>query len=211
MSSSSRFPGRAGAVLIIAALVLGVAGSILAQDDSGGPYVAPAGSAPPVAPPLNPNSPLYHLAHDPKYDTLTVGYLEGNYNSAQFWIAHRANDTDGGQGWGWIRRPDQSWGQAVWIALQETPGLAVAPHRHLVLPTADTDWEFRFWGHMATYKAYDPHLDELLPVFVLQGYQVLGLAKPLRNPLGPPDRVWHRPSGATSRPSKPILTDHGVD
>jgi hypothetical protein len=173
-------------------------------------YTAPAGAAPPVAPPLNPNSPLYHLAHDPKYPTPVVGYHEGHTTGA-FWVAHRGIDDVGGMGWGWIRPSDGDWGDGKWIALQETPGLAVAPHRRLVSASADNNWEFRFWGHMAPYKAYDPHLDELLPVFVLQGYQVLGLANPLTNKMGPPNRIQHRPSGASSRPGRPILSDPGVD
>ncbi len=176
-----------------------------AADDSG-PYVAPAGSAPPVAPPLNPNSPLYHLAHDTRYTVPTVGYREGHTTGA-YWIAHRGIDTDGGEGWGWIRKGG-SW---KWIALQETPGLAIAPHRRLASASADADWEFKFWGYMATYRAYDPHLDELLPVFVLQGYEVIGPANPLREKIGPPGRPHSRPSGASSRPSSPIQSDPGVD
>jgi hypothetical protein len=176
------------------------------SDDDSGTYTAPAGTAPPVAPPLNPNSPLYHLAHDTRYTAPTVGYREGN-TSGEFWIAHRGIDTDGGEGWGWIRKGG-SW---KWIALQETPGLAIAPHRRLVSPMADADWEFRFWGYMATYRAYDPHLDELLPVFVLQGYQVIGPANPLSAKIGPPGRIHSRPSGASSRPGSPIQGNSGID
>ena len=172
---------------------------------------APNGGPPPVAPPLNPNSPLYHLAHDPKQATPTPGYREGNTGGSPYGVAHRGIDTDGGQGWGWIRPSDGDWGDGKWIALQETPGLVIAPHRKLVTATGDADWEFKVWGHMASYKAYDPHLDETLPVFVLQGYEVIGLAAPLRNKIGPPGRIHQRPSGASSRQGSPILSDHGVD
>jgi hypothetical protein len=203
---------RWGAAACVAAALLG-GGFLRAQnapaasDDDNGPYVAPAGSAPPVAPPLNPNSPLYHLAHDTKYTVPTVGYREGNTNGSQYWIAHRGIDTDGGEGWGWIRQ-NGGW---KWIALQETPGLAVAPHRHLVSPMADADWEFKFWGYLAKYRAYDPHLDELLPVFVLQGYEVIGPANPLTAKIGPPGRIHSRPSGASSRPGSPIQGNSGID
>jgi hypothetical protein len=40
---------------------------------------------------------------------------------------------------------------------------------------------------------------------------VIGPANPLRIKVGPPDRIEHRPSGASSRESRPILTDPGVD
>jgi hypothetical protein len=174
-------------------------------------YVAPAGKAPPVAPPLKKGSPLDHLVNDPKYTALPAGYREGNTSGDTYWIAHRHIDEMDGQGWGWIRKSSDDWDDAKWIALQETPGLAIAPRRRFVVPAADNDWEFKFWGTLTGYKAYDPRLDELLPVFVLKGYEVLGPANPLRNKIGPPDRIQHRPSGASSRSNRPILTDPGVD
>ncbi len=182
-----------------------------AQNDADS-YIAPAGSAPPVAPPLRKDSPLYHLANDPKMVSLPVGYREGNTSGTPYGVGHRLIDTDGGEGWGWVRKADDDWGGAKWIALQETPGLVIAPFRRLLVPDSDNNWEYRFWGSFASYKAYDPHLDEMLPVFILQGYEVIGPANPLRNKMGPSDRVGHRASGASSRSSSPIQTDHpGVD
>ena len=174
-------------------------------------YKAPTGSAPPVAPPLRKGSPLDHLANDPKYTSLAPGYREGNTQGNDYWIAHRLIDPDGGQGWGWVRPAGHSWGDAKWIALQETLGVAVAPHRHLQKPDMDANWEFKFWGKFAGYKAYDPRLDEQLPVFILQGYEVLGQAAPLTVKVGPPGRIEHAPSGASSRDDRPILSDPGVD
>jgi hypothetical protein len=205
---------RRGLALVLVGAVL-TGGWLRAQTtnapdapDDGGTYVPPAGGPPPVAPPLNPNSPLYHLAHDTKYTAPTVGYREGNTSGSDFWIAHRGIDTDGGEGWGWIRKGGGGW---KWIALQETPGLAIAPHRRLVSATADAEWEYKFWGYLASYRAYDPHLDELVPVFVLQGYVVLGPANPLTAKIGPPGRPHSRPSGASSRATSPIQSDPGVD
>ncbi len=66
-------------------------------------------------------------------------------------------------------------------------------------------------GKYATYKAYDPRMDEQLPVFILQGYEVIGPAAPLDIKVGPPGRIQHRPSGASSREGRPILSDPGVD
>jgi hypothetical protein len=174
-------------------------------------YQAPAGEAPPVAPPLKKGSPLDHLANDPKQDTPTIGYKEGRTEGDAPWIAHRLIDDDGGQGWGWVRKSGDGWSSAKWIALQESLGLAVAPHRKLVKADGDLNWEYKFWGKFASYKAYDPLLDEQLPVFVLQGYEVIGPAAPLDIKVGPPDRILHRPSGASSRDSNPILSDPGVD
>jgi hypothetical protein len=155
-------------------------------------YKLQPGQAPPVAPPLKKGSPLDHLANDPKYTQLAPGYHEGNTQGNDYWIAHRLIDPDGGQGWGWVR-------------------LAVAPHRHLQHADEDLDWEFKFWGKFATYKAYDPRLDEQLPVFILEGYQVIGPKSPLSIKVGPAGRIQHLPSGASSRDNRPILSDPGVD
>ncbi len=200
-------------MLILAA---GLRGHAVAQNPDAASdtdkYIAPEGKAPPVAPPLRKGSPLDHLANDPKLVSLPIGYREGRTDGPVFWIAHRQIDDMDGQGWGWIRRSDDDWGDGFWFALQETPGVAVAPRRKLTSPAGDVDWEFKFWGELASYKAYDPRTDELLPVFVLQGYEVLGPAKPLKKKIGPPGRVLHKPSGASSRDSNPIVSDHpGVD
>ncbi len=174
-------------------------------------YQAPTGEAPPVAPPLRKGSALDHLANDPKLAQPTVGYREGHTEGAAPWVGHRLIDPVGGQGWGWIVKGGDNWGTAKWVALQESPGLAVAPHRKLLKADGDLNWEYRLWGKFASYKAYDPRLDEELPVFLLQGYMVMGPAAPLDIKVGPPGRVQHRPSGASSREGRPILTDPGVD
>lgn len=199
----------------LAALLL-LAAPLFAEDEAPNAtdaevYKAPAGQAPPVAPPLRAGTPLWHLANDPKYTSLAVGYKEGNTKGSEFWIAHRLIDPDGGQGWGWMRKPDQRWSNARWVTIQETLGLAVAPHRHLQKAEMDEDWEFKFWGKFAPYKAYDPRLDEQIPVFILEGYEVIGEAAPLTIKPGPPGRPQSRPSGASSRQGRPILTDPGVD
>ena len=199
-------------LLLFCALLSGslllTTGSLSAQEAV---YQAPPGQAPPVAPPLKKGSPLDHLANDPKLAQPTVGYKEGRTEGAAPWIGHRLTDEQGGQGWGWGKKSGASWGSAKWIALQETLGVAVAPHRKLVKADADLNWEYKFWGKFTSYKAYDPRMDEQLPVFVLQGYEVIGLEAPLDIKIGPPNRIEHRPSGASSRDSRPILSDPGVD
>jgi hypothetical protein len=181
------------------------------EPDDSGVYVSPSGAPPPVAPPIRKGSPLDHLVNDPKMQVLPIGYKEGRTTGSGYWIAHRRVDDAGGSGWGWLKKNGEDWDSAQWIALQETPGVAVAPFRKLVSHTADDNWEFKFWGKIAPYKAYDPHLDEMLPVFILQGYEVIGPENALAIKEGPPGRVSHRPSGASSRGDRPILSDPGVD
>jgi len=172
-------------------------------------YQPPSGQTPPVAPPLIKGSPLDHLANDPKLAEPSIGYREGHTEGDAPWIAHRLIDEQGGQGWGWVKKSGDDWGSAKWIALQESLGLAVAPHRKLLKADGDLNWEYKFWGKFASYKAYDPRMDEQLPVFVLQGYEVIGPAAPLDIKEGPPGRIQHRPSGASSRSSNPIQSGGG--
>jgi hypothetical protein len=174
-------------------------------------YKAPEGEAPPVAPPLKKGSPLDHLANDPRQDTPTIGYKEGHTAGVAPYVGHRLPDAMGGQGWGWVKKNGEKWDSAKWIALQETLGVAVAPHRKLFKSDADSNWEYKIWGKWASYKAYDPRMDEELPVFILQGYEVIGPQPPLSNKMGAPDRIQHKPSGASSRDGRPILSDPGVD
>lgn len=175
-------------------------------------YVPPPGSTAPVAPELKKGSPLDHLVNDPKTATPVVGYKEGNTSGPTYFIAHRYIDDGDGLGWGWIKKSGAEWSSAKWIALQESPGLAVAPHRKIAKFGNDVDWEFKFWGWYADYKAYDPRTDEQIPVFVLQGYEVIGPGDPLRMRSGPPDRAsGTHGSGASSRSSRPIITNPSVD
>jgi hypothetical protein len=180
-------------------------------EDNGEVYKAQDGQAPPVAPPLRKGSPLDHLANDPKQLEPTVGYREGHTTGPAQWTGHRLIDPQGGQGWGWIKPASEDWNSAKWVTIQETLGVAVAPHRKLFKADADLNWEYKFWGKFASYKAYDPRMDEQLPVFILQGYEVVGPQPPLDNKVGPPGRIQHRPSGASSREGRPILSDPGVD
>jgi hypothetical protein len=174
-------------------------------------YKAPEGEAPPVAPPLKKGSPLDHLANDPRQDAPTIGYKEGHTAGEAPWIGHRLPDAMGGQGWGWVKKNGDNWDSSKWVTLQETLGLAVAPHRKLFKSDGDSNWEYKLWGKFAPYKAYDPRMDEQIPVFVLQGYEVIGPQPALDLKQGPPDRIQHKPSGASSREGRPILSDPGVD
>lgn len=147
---------------------------------------------------------LEQLVNQPKFITPTVGYKEGDTSGADYWIAHRCVDDFDGSGWGWVHKKGDDWGDAIWVALKENPGVVVAPFRHLTKRDGDNNWEFKFWGHMANYKAYDAHLNEKLPVFVLEGYEVTGSANPLSLKPGPRDRRFHGRSTASSRDNRPI-------
>ncbi|HSI86021.1 MAG: hypothetical protein ACAI35_25610 [Candidatus Methylacidiphilales bacterium] len=101
-------------------------------------------------------------------------------------------------GWGWVRSASDSWANAKWCALKETPGVIMAPFRTLPNRWDDHNHEYKFWGRWADYTAYDPHRDEDLPVFIIEGYESLGPQKDLKRTPGAVRR--NRPSrGATSR------------
>ncbi|WP_244228637.1 hypothetical protein [Methylacidiphilum sp. Yel] len=108
------------------------------------------------------------------------------------YIGHRAVDKHG-SGWGWVKKPNEDWKEAHWIALKETPGGIVAPWRKLKKKTADDNFEYRMKGYIADYKVYDPHTNELLEVFVPEMIEPIGPAKPLTRKPGPPSRFAHIP------------------
>lgn len=123
----------------------------------------------------------------------------------QHFLAHRYFMTRG-IGWGWVKKPNQSWKQAKWVALKEQPekGL-VAPFRKLRNRSSDHEHEYKLYGYYADYKAYDPKFNDLLPVFVIEGYEPLGRAASLGMSPGSRGQVRERGSRASSRPNKPIL------
>lgn len=110
---------------------------------------------------------------------------------SQEFIAHRFFESkiDSG-GWGWVRLPNEGWSRGRWVALRETPGVAVAPWRYKGGDKGDDqNYEYRLRGYIAPYQVYDPHTDEMLDVFVLEKIeQVLGPAKPLGLRPGPKTR-----------------------
>ncbi len=109
-----------------------------------------------------------------------------------YFIGHRYYNADE-CGWGWIKKPNEPWSAARWTALKESPfsgsPQTVAPSRSLGSKGADHNFEYKLYGRYADYMAYDPHQNELLPVFIIEGYESLGLAKPLKRNPGPSGRV----------------------
>ncbi|ACD84486.1 hypothetical protein [Candidatus Methylacidiphilum infernorum] len=112
--------------------------------------------------------------------------------SVEEYIGHRAVDKNG-SGWGWVKKPNEDWKDAHWVALKETPGGVVAPWRKLKKKTADDNFEYRMKGYITDYKVYDPHTNELLEVFVPEMIEPIGPAKPLAMKPGPPSRFSHIP------------------
>jgi hypothetical protein len=132
--------------------------------------------------------------------------------TTDFYIGHRYYAEKEG-GWGWIKLPKEKWNKARWIALKETPPRIVAPWRKRDSQSADHNVEYRIWGKFADYKAYDPHRDEYLDVFILERYEELGAAEPLKRKPGPRERFTtsRRQSGASSRNDRPIVRPEETD
>lgn len=129
----------------------------------------------------------------------------------EMFIGHRFYEEKAG-GWGWIKKPNEDWRKARWATLKETPGHCVAPFRSLASKSADHNFEYKLWGHFADYQAYDPTMNEMLDVFVIDHYESLGPAEALKRNPGPPERArYSRKSRASSRESSPILTGPDAD
>lgn len=84
----------------------------------------------------------------------------------------------------------------------ERPGEMPAPHRFLAQPGDDHAVEYRLYGRFSDVKGYEPYFDILVDVFVLEGFEVIGQARPIdRAPPLPPEATDRRPSRSTGRPT----------
>lgn len=92
------------------------------------------------------------------------------------WIAQRTMVEDY-CGWGWIKKDKESWRQARWVALEGTKGVCPLPHTFLPRPEDDKNYQYRFFGTLAPYRAYEPQADVWVDVLVLKGFISLGPAK----------------------------------
>ncbi|MES2307538.1 MAG: hypothetical protein V4507_01650 [Verrucomicrobiota bacterium] len=115
-----------------------------------------------------------------------------------YFLGARYYDKKAG-GWGWVKKPDENWKQARWVAIKETPHKFHTPHRSLPNAEADHEFQYKLLGYFADYQVYDPIRDELLDVFVIQGYESLGLQKSIERKPGPPSRFTSKKSGAYTR------------
>lgn len=122
-----------------------------------------------------------------------------------YFLGHRYHEEKGG-GWGWIKKANEPWSAAKWSAIKERPSAgALAPWRKMGKRDADHNHEYKLFGYFEKYEAYDPHKDEVMPVFVINGYEDLGEAKPLERKPGPPSRLSrHKKTRAYSRDPFPM-------
>jgi hypothetical protein len=127
-----------------------------------------------------------------------VGAAEG-----EMFIGHRFYEEKGG-GWGWVKRPNEGWNQAIWVVLKETPGKIVAPFRRNSGRSADHNYEYKLWGEFNGESAYDPHRDEVMPAFLLKGYQVIGPTEPLTRKPGSPDRFNKQKKSRAGSRNNPV-------
>jgi hypothetical protein len=96
--------------------------------------------------------------------------------SGESWIAQRTMVEDY-CGWGWVKKDKESWRQARWVALEGTPRTCPLPHTFLPRPVDDKNYQYRFYGTFAPYRAYEPQADMWVDVFILKGFMSLGPAK----------------------------------
>lgn len=181
---------------------------------------APAESAPaaprPVATPTAPATPAPRPAATTPAPRPAVPVVLNQappakrFGDGVTYIGHRYFEEKGG-GWGWIKKEGDSWGSAKWVALQEDPIRGILmPSRKMGSRSADQDYEYKFTGVFSEKEAYDPHLDETMPVFILESYQSLGPAKPLDRKPGPPMRFTRsKRSRSSSREDRPVPSPDG--
>ena len=96
--------------------------------------------------------------------------------NGESWIAQRTMVEDY-CGWGWVKKDKDSWRQARWVALEGTPRTCPLPHTFLPRPVDDKNYQYRFFGTFAPYRAYEPQADMWVDVFILKGFMSLGPAK----------------------------------
>ena len=96
--------------------------------------------------------------------------------NGESWVAQRTIVEDY-CGWGWVKKDKESWRQARWVALEGTPRTCPLPNTFLPRPVDDKNYQYRFFGTFAPYRAYEPQADMWVDVFILKGFMSLGPAK----------------------------------
>ena len=158
--------------------------------DAVAPAAVPAPAPAPDAPPVDET--VARAVAVPKPTKFPLPTRDPAIPDADY-IGHRFAEPNDSGGWGWVKLPTDSWSKGGrWIALEETPGVASAPWRDLgptPTRTADQNYEYKMHGYFAPYQVYDPHTNEMLDVFVLESYETIGPAQPLKIRSGPEDRM----------------------
>ena len=80
-------------------------------------------------------------------------------------------------GWGWVRKEDEKWNKARWVAIEYDPKVCPVPHAFLPRPGDDKDYLYKLYGEFAPYRAYEPQADVWVDVFLIKGFVSLGPAE----------------------------------
>jgi len=80
-------------------------------------------------------------------------------------------------GWGWVRKEEEKWSKARWVAIEYDPKVCPVPHAFLPRPGDDKDYLYKLYGEFAPYRAYEPQADVWVDVFLIKGFVSLGPAE----------------------------------
>ncbi len=79
--------------------------------------------------------------------------------------------------WGYVRKPRQSWSKAQLVIFNEKSKRSPDRFSENGIGNQrygfDTNYEYKLNGHFSGEKVYEPNSNQILPEFVLKGYEVL--------------------------------------
>src|SRR5207249_6906413 len=78
--------------------------------------------------------------------------------------------------WGYVRRPNQPWGTAQLVMLNEKQKLA--PDRAALKFGSDNNYEYKLYGNFSGDKVYEPASNRVYPEFVLKNYELISTNPP---------------------------------
>jgi hypothetical protein len=141
-----------------------------------GTPAAPATPSAPATPVEAAPKPAPKPAAPPKPSTPPA---KGGIQEGKVWEGQRIV-VDRYAGWGWVWPEGKSPSNGRWVLFRETPGRSVAPHRYIANREGDANWRYKLYGDIAPYKGYEPAQDVMVDVFVLNGFETIGPADPLK-------------------------------
>ncbi len=115
---------------------------------------------------LNPN----HPAVAARNAQISAEPRGNHYIGRRYWL-------EGTRFWGFVRKPGQTWRDAKLVMMNES--VKHTPDR---LPEVnpggkahgfDHNYEYRLTGRFTGARIYDPNSDQILPEFLLTGYEVI--------------------------------------
>lgn len=79
--------------------------------------------------------------------------------------------------WGFLRKPGQDWSKAKLVVFNEKQGRQPDRYSEIGPPEArygfDNNYEYRIKGYFSGEKVYEINSNQILPEFVLTGYELL--------------------------------------